>query len=402
MGRVHPMTGALTGIKVLDLSIIVQGPQAAALLHDLGAEVIKIELPGVGDLARWIPCGPDDPRPPLFVACNRGKRSATLDLRTEGGRQAFLRLVERSDVVVSNFQPGTLEQWDLGFDHLRTVNPSIILAAGSALGPIGPDAHREGADGVAQAAGGLISTTGVDGGEVTMIGAAVADHIGSLNMVTGVLAALHHRFRTGEGQLVETSLLGGQIWAQASEYTHFLLTGSSPGRANRGHPLVKSLYRMFATADGDIVLTGVPLPRWAEFCAAVERSDWAEDPRYAVATPTPPDLEFLKDQLAEVFKARTTADWTERLKPTGARFGPVNSYADVVADRQVWDNGYLTEALDPDGRSVRVVGNPIRFSASPMRTSAVVAELGQHTEEVLLEAGFDWDDIANLREMGAF
>ena len=300
MDTVAAMAGALDGIRVLDVSIIVQGPQAAALLHDLGAEVIKIELPGVGDLARLIPCGPDDRRAPLFIACNRGKRSAMLDLRSEGGRRAFLKLVQGADIVVSNFQPGTLERWRLGFEELRAVNPEIILAAGSALGPVGPDAQREGADGVAQAAGGLISTTGVDGGEVTMIGAAIADHIGSLNMVVAVLAALHHRTSTGQGQQVDVSLLGGQIWAQASEYTHFLLTGKSCGRANRGHPLVKTLYRMFATADGEIVLVGVPPPQWPAFCAAIERNEWADDPRFAVFSPSPENVEVLIKHLADV------------------------------------------------------------------------------------------------------
>ena len=165
---------------------------------------------------------------------------------------------------------------------------------------------------------------------------------------------------------------------------------------------MKTLYRMFATADGEIVLVGVPPPQWPAFCAAIERNEWADDPRFAVFSPSPENVEVLIKHLADVFRTRTTAEWNERLKPTGARFSAVNSYADVVADPQAWDNDYLTTALDADGNSVPVVGNPIRFSASPMRTSAIVPVLGQHTEEVLLEAGFSWDDIEELRNLGAY
>lgn len=396
------MAGALDGIKVLDLSIIVQGPQAAALLHDMGADVTKIELPGLGDLARWIPVGPEDPRPPFFVACNRGKRSATLDLRTEGGHAALLHLVRSADIMVTNFQPGTLERWNLGYDALAAVNPGLILATGSALGPVGPDAEREGADGVGQAVGGLISTTGVDGGPHTMVGAVIADHIGSLNMVAGILAALHHRNQTGRGQQIDVSLYGGQIWAQASEYTYFLLTGKVHGRSNRGHPMINALYRMFETADGDIVILGVPQALWPAFCDAVELPELATDERFATLFLTPESLQTLKDLIAASLRTKPTAHWVERLRAARARFAPVNDYADVAADAQVWANGYLKEAVDENGDTVRVVGNPIRFSDTPMRTSALVPALGQHTEEVLLESGLSWEQIDELRRQGAY
>ncbi len=396
------MAGALDGIKVLDLSIIVQGPQAAAMLHDMGADVTKIELPGLGDLARWIRVSPEDDRAPFFVACNRGKRSATLDLRTEGGHAALLHLVRSADVMITNFQPGTLERWNLGYDVLSAANPRLILATGSALGPVGPDAEREDADGVGQAIGGLISTTGVDGGPVTMVGAVIADHIGSLNMVAGILAALHHRNQTGNGQQVDVSLYGGQIWAQASEYTHFLLTDRLHGRSNRGHPMINALYRLFETADGDIVILGVPQALWPAFCEAVELPHLATDERFATIFLTPENLQALKDLIAESLRAKPTAYWVERLGAAKARFAPVNTYADVAADPQVWANGYLQEAVDEKGATVRVVGNPIRFSDTPMRTSAVVPTLGQHTEEILLEAGLSWDQIDELRQRGAY
>ena len=215
------MAGALEGIRILDLSTLVQGPQAAALLHDLGAEVIKIELPGVGDVGRHVAPVPErDGQSGVFVANNRGKRSVTLDLRTSGGRRILERLVAGSDVLLSNFKPGTLDEWGLGWDRLQAVNPRLIWAAGSFLGPRGEESAREGADMVGQAYGGIISATGSDGGELTPVGALIADHCGSQNLSNGILAALFARERTGRGQRVDVSLVGGQIWLVLQQQSH--------------------------------------------------------------------------------------------------------------------------------------------------------------------------------------
>ncbi|MGI9622525.1 MAG: CaiB/BaiF CoA transferase family protein, partial [Acidimicrobiales bacterium] len=210
----------LDGVRVLDLGVLVQAPQAAATLSDLGAEVIKIELPGIGDMSRVIPVSPpDDVRSAFFTASNRGKRSVTLDLRTEAGATAFRRLADNCDVVISNFKPGTMDDWGLGYDVLAETNPRLIWAAGSAFGHLGPDAEIEGADLAGQARGGLISTTGADGGDMTPAGVTIADHVASQNLANGIMAALIARGRTGRGQKVEVSLLGGQLFAQAAEYT---------------------------------------------------------------------------------------------------------------------------------------------------------------------------------------
>lgn len=217
--------GALDGITVLDLSTLIQGPQAAAMLHDLGARVTKIELPGVGDLARWISISDDDSRAPVFEANNRGKSSVTLDLRQPGGKRALEKLIETTDVLIHNFVPGTMELWGLSYDELSAINPRLVYASGSSYGPLGELAEREGADTIGQAWGGLISTTGMVGGDPTPIGALIADHSGSQNMVTGILASLFHREKSGEGQRVDVSLLGGMVWAQASELTHTMLSG---------------------------------------------------------------------------------------------------------------------------------------------------------------------------------
>lgn len=387
--------GALDGLKVIEAGLLVQGPQAAATLGDWGADVIKVELPGFGDQSRWLPVAPDDFRSAYFIGCNRGKRSATIDLRTPSGREVFLRLVARSDVVITNFTPGTMEAWGLGYDDVAAVNPGIVYAAGSTFGPIGPDAAREGADLAAQAAGGLISTTAGEGREPTPVGATIADHIASQNLVGGILAALLARGRTGRGQRIDTSLMGGQLWAQASEYTAYLLTGRVPGPANHGNSLIPGLYSLYPTADGWLAIVGVVGRARRLFYELVGRSDLAD--RFPQPFYSEDDKTALYGELSPTFRSKTTAEWSRLLGQAGIRHAPVRDYAEVAADPGIWDNGYLARVDTPAGPA-DVVASPVRFSATPASPGAVAPELGQHTEEVLLELGYSWEEIARMSE----
>ena len=276
------MAGPLDGIKVIEVGLLIQGPQAAALLADMGADVIKVELPGIGDQGRYIFLGDGDLRSAVYIGCNRGKKALTLDLRHEQGANIFKTLTETADIVISNFKPGTLDEWGLGYEDLAAINPRVIWAAGSTFGPVRPDDHRERADLAGQSAGGLIRTTGRDGDPPTPVGVFIADHIGSLNMVSGILAALNARHESGRGQRIEVSLVGGQIWAQATEYTHYLLTGKIPGRSNFGHPLIPAAYRIFQTADGWIGLIGLSAEAKDVFFALVGRPEMAMDPRLSL------------------------------------------------------------------------------------------------------------------------
>jgi CoA:oxalate CoA-transferase len=396
------LMGALDDYTVLDLAILVQGPQAAAMLHDMGASVTKIELPGTGDLGRWIQIGPDDNRSGFYVGSNRGKRSVTLDLRQPGGKRAIEKLIETADVLIHNFVPGTMELWGLSYDEVSKINPRLVYAAGSTFGPEGPDSTREGADTLGQAAGGLISTTGYDGGEPTPVGAVIADHMGCQNMVAGVLAALLHRERTGEGQRVDVSLLGSQIWAQASEYSHYLMSGMIPGRANRSHPLIPGLLRMVPTSDGWIQLVGVPAHLWVGFAHAIGREDLADDDRFTTLFMTPENLAELERIVDEEFPKYTTDEMCDRLQAAGQRYSPVRDYAEAAADPGALINRYFVEFDNEDGSVDRVIGTPIRMSATPLEPGHKAPSLGEHTEEVLLEAGFSWEDIDQLRTDGAY
>ena len=386
--------GALDGIRVIEAGMLVQGPQAALLLGEWGADVVKVELPGFGDQARWLPVQRGDRRSAFFMACNRGKRSVSVDLRVPQGREVFLRMAASADVVITNFKPGTMEGWGLGYDEIAAVNGQCIYAYGSTFGSVGDDAAREGADLSAQSVGGLISTTGAEGGAPTPVGATIADHIASQNLAAGVLAALFARERTGRGQAVETSLLGGQIWAQASEYTAHLLSGRLAGPANGGHQLIPGLYGIFPTADGWIAIVGVVGSARDTFYEVIGRPELSE--QFAEPLYWEEEKAQLFPILREVFATRPCAEWCDVLRGAGLRFAPVRNYQEVVTDPGVWANGYL-ETMD----GTPIVVPPVRFSDTPAAVGGPAPELGQHTEEVLLEIGYSWEEIADLQAAGA-
>jgi CoA:oxalate CoA-transferase len=389
--------GALTGIRVLDLGLLVQAPQAALSLSDMGAEVIKVELPGLGDQARWVTNVVGGTVSGFWTGCNRGKRSITVDLRKPEGKEVFLKLADTADVVITNFKPGTLEDWGIGYDVLSARNPRVIVASGSAYGPVGPTSHLEGADLVGQAAGGLISTTGADGDPVTPFGVTICDHMASQNLTIGILAALFARNSTGRGQRVEVSLVGSAIWAQTSELTSYFLTGDVPGRSNNGHPLIHALYGLLPTADGVLAIFGVPMPARQPFCETIGQPSLFEDPRWATPFLTPENRRALFETLRPIFASRNTADWVAALRAGGTRCAPVNDYAALANDPQVYENGYLVKTVDESGKPITIVGTPIKLSDTPNQPNTTAPELGQHTEEILLELGYDWDQIETLR-----
>ncbi len=393
--------GALDGIRVIDLGVLVQAPQAALLLGDLGASIIKVELPFIGDQSRWIPATYGIAPSGYWVGCNRGKRSVTIDLRTPLGRDTFLRLADTADVVVSNFKPGTLDDWGLGYQVLAERNPGVIYATGSTYGPVGAHSTLEGADLAGQSAGGLVATTGSDGGPVTPIGATIADHMSSQHLAAGILAALFARVTTGRGQRVDVSLVGGAIWGQAAEMTAYLLSGKNPGRANGGHGLINGTYGILQTADGWVAIVGVVAAARPAFARLIGREDFFSDPRFASPLLNEEQKIALLHELGPAFLTRTTDEWVTAMRAVGVRCAPVRDYAAIAADPTMYENGYLVKMQHPEHGEVTVVGSPLRMSDTPTVPSVYAPELGEHTEEVLLEIGLDWDEITALRTAGA-
>ena len=396
------MAGPLEGVRVLDLSQWQQGPYATVMMSDMGADVIKVERPEYGDAGRSALGGPDPQGvAPDFFAHNRGKRGITVNLSNPRGREIVLKLAETMDVVVTNFRLGVMEDWGLGYDVFRERNPRIIYAQASGSGPKGPNRQRPMFDIVAQAMGGLMSVTGEEGRMPLPVGAFVGDQVGAIVLALAITSALYNRERTGVGQSVDVSLLGTQVALQSFEITHHLLTGEVPKPGGRGHPHTAWLWYTFPAADGYFTMAGVRDDKWRDFCAIVGDEALADDPRFNTYDARAENRDALVERLDAAFKQHSVARWEEALATIDAACGPVRSYDEVVADPQVIENGYIGEMEHPHLGHIRFVSTPIEFSETPVKSQGPQPELGQHTEEVLLEIGYDWDEIVKLREEGA-
>jgi crotonobetainyl-CoA:carnitine CoA-transferase CaiB-like acyl-CoA transferase len=393
------LSGPLEGIRVIEFAQLVLGPQCAAMLHDMGAEVVKVEPRGRGDHARSIPISSEDARAPYYIAHNRGKRSVTLDFSLPQGLEVVQRLVERSDVMIASLRPGSMTALGLSYDDCAAINPRLIYANGSAYGPEGPDAHRGGTDPYGQAVGGLVAATGSP--EMpTVAGAVIADSMAGQVMCSGILAALYWREQSGRGQRIDSSLYGAQIWAQSAELTYKLVGDVQYDRIARGHPSLSrlSVYRVFATADGFVFGFGGGLP---QLFRALELNQLAEDERFADPRSAALHMDELVESLKPVLLTRTSEQWAGRFDAEGIAFQIVQDYSAVAEDPQALANGYVADLEQSDGTTARLVGNPLGMSETPPTPGVRPPELGEHTEEVLLELGYDWDAIGELRGAGA-
>ena len=393
------MGGPLEGIRVLDFTIAQQGPYATLLMADMGAEVIKVEQPGRGEIGRLLAMDRKRGFSAYFLAINRGKKSLTLDLKSEKGREVALRLARDCDVVAHNFRPGVMERLGLGYEAFRRVNPRIIYAAASAFGTKGRFGRKPGNDILAQAMSGLMSTTGEDDAPMPT-GVAIADHVGAVTLALGILAALLVRERTGAGQKVEASLLGSMLAAQSWELTHYLLTGEKQPKAGRGNAHLPLLWYTYRTADGYMAIGGVYPHRWPDFCRAIDRPELATDERFAGMGGRIRGRDELNRLLDEHFSTRSTAEWMERLEAADIFCAPVYDYARVSEEPQAYDNGYLVRTQHPRLGEITVVNSPIQFSQTPTSAAAAEATLGEHTLEVLDGFGYSTEEIDKLREEG--
>jgi crotonobetainyl-CoA:carnitine CoA-transferase CaiB-like acyl-CoA transferase len=396
------MAFPLDGIRVLDMTVFQQGPYSTAMLADLGADVIKLEGPNTSDIGRWTHAvQAREPYNSYFHTLNRGKRAICIDLKNERGREVFYKLVQQADVFVSNFRRPALARMGCDYKTLSGINPRIIYARASAYGPNGPDSDLPGMDLLGQARGGLMSVTGDPDNGPKPAGVPLGDHIGAILLGFGIMVALFHRERTGEGQELDGSLLAGQICVQSHNITDYLWSGTPLKQRKRiGNNPTWNVYK---GSDGKWFALGMNREHyWEPFAKTLGHPEWVDDPRLCNLDARIENRDFLFATLDELFSQRPAAEWVRKLSDADLLASPVNDYEDLVNDPQVIENGYITEVDPGDGNPpVKMAGLPVIFSKTPGKIRSLAPEFGQHTEEVLLEAGFDWDEISELREIGA-
>lgn len=394
------MAGPLEGIRVLDLTIAQQGPYATLLLADMGAEVLKVEPPGRGEVGRMLGIDRSNGFSAYFLAINRGKKGLTVDMKSPRGRDLILRLARGCDVVAHNFRGGVMERLGLGYEAFRAENPAIIYAQASAFGTKGPMGEKPGNDILAQALSGLMSVTG-DTEAPVPAGCAMADHVSALTFALGIVSALVARQRTGRGQVVETSLLGSMLAAQSWELTHYMMTGELPPKAGRGHTHLMWQWYTYRTADGWMAIGGVDPSRWSRFCEAIGRPALETDERFDNAGKRIRDRDLLNGLLDEHFSTRKTPDWIAPLEAADIFCAPVLDYSQVASHEQVTANGYTATISHPKIGAARVIPTPIAFSETPVDAGRPEPRLGEHNDEVLRDFEFSKEEIAELKRIGA-
>ena len=393
----------LEGVTVLDMSVFQQGSYASAMLADMGADVIKIEAPDHPDPGRGTGLDfSENGLRPYFQNLNRNKRAISLDLKNEAGREVLLRLVEGADIFHNNMRPGVLDRLGLSYEAMRERNPRIIVSNATGWGNEGPDAEAQlgSMDILAQARGGIMSVTGTPESGPMPVGVPFADHVGAIISAFGMMVALHERGVSGEGQVVDTSLFGAQLCIQGFNITAAMWNGRDPERqpieARRPH------WNDYECADGKRIQVGGGTPDrwWADFCRELGVEGFAEG-AYSQNAGDEAWRRGAITALGEAFATKPRDEWIAQLQP---RFfvQPVRTYLEIAEDPQAWANGYLDTIPREDGDPVPTVGLPVRLSRTPGSLRTLAPELGQHTEEVLLEHGYTWERIAELREQGAF
>jgi formyl-CoA transferase/CoA:oxalate CoA-transferase len=390
----------LAGYRVLELAHLIAGPVCGMYLADMGADVVKVEAPGAGDASRTIYGAQLGGDSAVFVTVNRNKRSLALDLRRAEGQALFARLAARADVVIEAYRGGVAERLGIDYARLAPRNPRLVYCSLSAFGPSGPWRDKPGLDMLVQAMGGLIMVTGEPDGPPVLTGAPVLDTIGALLATQGVLTALLHRERTGVGQRVDVSLLGGALLAHAARLSVFLATGEEPGRWGSGHPYLVP-FQAFEASDGWVYVAVWIERLWRPFCAAIDRPALADDPRFATREARRARRAELAALLAEVFRTATVREWMARLERHDVLCAPVNRYRDLPTDPQVVASGLLVDETHPRAGRFTTLDQPVRLSRSPGGIRTPAPALGEHTDAVLGECGVAPEEIARLRALGA-
>ena len=404
---------ALSHLKVLDISRVLAGPWCTQMLADLGADVIKVERPGAGDDTRhWGPPflkdadGNDTTEATYFTACNRNKRSITIDLGHEQGQALIRQMALQSDVLVENFKVGGLTQYGLDYQSLKKLNPKLIYCSITGFGQDGPYAERAGYDLMIQAMTGMMSITGAAEGAPMRVGVAVIDVFTGVYATSAILAALEVRHRTGEGQMIDMALLDVGMAILANQAAGFLNTGKVPMRQGNSHPSLAP-YQDVPTSDGSMLLAIGNDGQFARFSVAAGQPQWAHNPRYATNSLRVENSAALTAAIEAVTRTKSTTEWIALLEDKAVPCGPINRIDQAFADAQVQARGLaIHQAVAPETiahttiESIATVASPLRLASTPAVLVRPPPALGEHTDAVLMELGMDGDAVAALRRQG--
>jgi crotonobetainyl-CoA:carnitine CoA-transferase CaiB-like acyl-CoA transferase len=386
------MAKALSGIKVLDLSRVVAGPTCTSMLGDLGADIIKVEGPELVDETRtWFP--PDVAEISLyFMAVNRNKRAITVNLKTEKGIQIIKKLLKEADVVVENFKTGTMERLGLGYEELKALNPKLIHCSITGFGHTGPYKHLPGYDFIAQGMSGFMSVNGAPDGEPTKSGNAMADLFTGLHATISILAALQARNHTGRGQHCDISLLDTMVATMLNLGTGYLNTGNLPIRYGNQHPTLVP-YQNFKTKDYEIIIAVGNDRQFRSLCSLLEMDELSRDERFSTASARNINRNELIPQIQETLLTKTADEWLKVFQENNIPCGPINTLDQVFEDKQVLERQMVQEVEHPQVGMVKLLGSPLKLSDTPVTIERHPPLHGEHTEEVLLELGYDRQEI---------
>ena len=398
--RTSDNPGALDGLTVVDLTRVLSGPYCTMMLADMGARVIKVEQPGRGDDTRaW---GPpfQNGESAYFLSINRNKESVTLNLKHPEGRRVLDGLIERADVLVENFRPGTLERMGLGYADLAKQRPDLVYCSISGFGQTGPRRREPGYDAVMQGEGGLMSITGAPDGPGYRLGVAIVDIVSGMFSAYGIAVALLARERTGRGQYIDVGMLDAAAALLTYQAGIHFTTGEAPGRLGNRHPSITP-YETLEAADGELVVAVGNDQLWCTFCGVIGAEALADDARFRTNKDRVAAREALRPLLVERMRTRPVAEWIERLKAAGIPCGGVRDLAQVFADPQLIERAMVVALDHPVAGAIRQLGVPIKMSGTPGAVRTPPPALGQHTETILGELGMSGPEIARLRADGA-